>query len=139
VEARNGGAQRVKTLAHELGHALLHESAGDRALAECEAESVAYVVCRALGVDSSGYTFGYVAGWAGGGEQAIAAVRASGTCISRTAPHCDSARDASWPGDAASRRELHEYFKPYVRRPATGAAHEVQAGGPPRPCRPAWS
>lgn len=85
VEARNGGAQRVKTLAHELGHALLHESVTDRALAECEAESVAFVVCRAVGVDSGGYSFGYVAGWAGGGEQAIAAVRACGNRISRTA------------------------------------------------------
>ena len=46
VESRNRPAQQVKTLAHELAHALLHEGGGDRALAELEAESTAFVVCR---------------------------------------------------------------------------------------------
>jgi O-methyltransferase involved in polyketide biosynthesis len=58
----------VKTLAHEIGHALLHEQFDNRVLAELEAESTAYVICQALGLDTSDYSFGYVAGWAGGGE-----------------------------------------------------------------------
>jgi len=85
VEARNAPAQRVKTLAHEIAHALLHEDFEDRALAELEAESTAYVVCQALGVESSDYSFGYVATWAGGGEQAIGKIKASCERVQKTA------------------------------------------------------
>jgi len=77
VEGRNSPAQRVKTLVHELAHALLHEGLDDRPLAELEAESTAYVVCQTFGLDSGAYSFGYVAAWAGGGEQAVAGIRAS--------------------------------------------------------------
>ena len=83
VEARNRPAQQVKTLAHELAHALLHEDTGDRPLAELEAESTAFLVCRSLGIDSGDYSFGYVAGWAGGGSEAVAAISASGAAIQR--------------------------------------------------------
>ncbi|MDA8038618.1 MAG: ImmA/IrrE family metallo-endopeptidase [Actinomycetota bacterium] len=48
VEVTNAPAQRVKTLAHELAHALLHENFKDRALAELEAESTAFIVCNVL-------------------------------------------------------------------------------------------
>jgi antirestriction protein ArdC len=85
VEARNGPAQQVKTLAHELAHALLHEGIDDRPLAELEAESTAFVVCRTLGLDTSGYSFGYVACWAGGGPEAVARIRASGARIQHAA------------------------------------------------------
>lgn len=85
IESRNRPAQQVKTLAHELAHALLHEGAADRALAELEAESTAYVVCRSLGIDSGGYSFGYVATWAGGGPEATAAITTSGAAIQRAA------------------------------------------------------
>lgn len=85
VEVRNEPVQQVKTLAHELAHAMLHEDFKDRALAELEAESVAFVVCAAIGIDSGDYSFGYVTGWAGGGDEAIAGIRAAGTRIQRTA------------------------------------------------------
>lgn len=85
VEATNAPAQRVKTLAHELAHALLHEHFDSRALAELEAESTAYVVCQALGIDSGDYSFGYVATWAGSGEQAVMAIRSCGERAQRTA------------------------------------------------------
>jgi hypothetical protein len=77
IEARNAPAQRVKTLAHELAHGLLHEKTENRALAELEAESTAYVVCRAMGLDTGGYSFGYVTSWAGGGEEAVDGIRSS--------------------------------------------------------------
>ncbi|MHB8334199.1 MAG: ImmA/IrrE family metallo-endopeptidase, partial [Acidimicrobiales bacterium] len=83
VVASNSEAQQTKTLAHEIGHALLHdpESATTkdltRGLKELEAESIAYVICTALGMDTSDYSFGYVAGWAGGGPEAIAGVKES--------------------------------------------------------------
>jgi len=85
IETRNAPAQRVKTLVHEIAHALLHETCESRALAELEAESTAYVVCQALGIDSSDYSLGYVASWAGGGEQAIRGIKRSCERIQRTA------------------------------------------------------
>ena len=66
-ETRNSRAQRVKTLAHEIVHALLHEQFGSLALAELKAEFTGFVGCQALGIDSSDYSVGYVATWAGVG------------------------------------------------------------------------
>jgi len=86
VATRLAPAHRVKTLAHELAHALLHADAGaERGLKELEAESVAFIVCDALGIQADDWTFGYVAGWAGGGDAAVAAIKAAGTRIQRTA------------------------------------------------------
>jgi len=85
VEFRITPAQRVKTLAHEIAHAMLHETFDSRALAELEAESTAYVVTQSLGIDSSDYSFGYVATWAGGGDQAITGIKASCERIQKTA------------------------------------------------------
>jgi len=85
VRASNPPMQRVKTLAHELGHALLHEQYDNRPLAELEAESVAFVVCANSGIDSDDYSFGYVANWAGGNDEARNAIKASGTRIQRAA------------------------------------------------------
>ncbi len=85
VEVANSPAQRVKTLAHEIAHAILHGSFNDRRLAELEAESTAYVVCQSLGLDTSDYSFGYVANWAGGGDEALAGVKTSCERIQETA------------------------------------------------------
>jgi len=63
-------AQSVKVLAHELGHALNPPEPGEVYIGACRgrqeviAESVAFVVTRAHGLDSGQYTFNYVAGWA---------------------------------------------------------------------------
>jgi hypothetical protein len=62
-------AQATKTLAHELGHVLMHTPAmamSNRDLVEVEAESVAYVVCQAVGLDSTDYSLPYVAHWSNG-------------------------------------------------------------------------
>jgi len=85
VESRNQPSHQVKTLVHELAHAMLHQGQGDRALSELEAESTAYIVCRSLGLDSGEYSFGYVAVWAGGGPEAVARITSSGGIIQRTA------------------------------------------------------
>ena len=85
VEAGNSPAQRTKTLVHELAHALLHGPGDDRPRAELEAESVAYVVCAQLGLDTGSYSFGYVAIWAGGGDEAVAQIRSSCRRIQQTA------------------------------------------------------
>jgi antirestriction protein ArdC len=85
VEMSNSPAQRVKTLVHEIAHAILHADFDDRRLAELEAESIAYVVCASLGLSTDDYSFGYVATWAGGGDEAIAGIKASCDRIQKTA------------------------------------------------------
>ena len=91
VVASNSEAQQAKTLAHEIGHALLHDPESPatkdvaRGLKELEAESAAYVICTALDMDTSDYSFGYVAGWAGGGPEAIQGIKESATRIQKAA------------------------------------------------------
>jgi len=91
VVSANSEAQQAKTLAHEIGHALLHdpEYATNmelaRGLKELEAESTAYVICTALGMDTSDYSFGYVLGWTGGAPDAIEGIKASTGRIQRAA------------------------------------------------------
>lgn len=58
--------QQAKTAVHEAAHMLLHADGKlERGHKELEAESVAYVVLKYLGLDSDDYSFGYVLGWAG--------------------------------------------------------------------------
>lgn len=75
-------AMQFRTLCHEVAHALLHpEGAPHQAPErEVEAESTAFVVCSALGLDTADVSFPYVAGWAGT-EDAAAAVARSGQRI----------------------------------------------------------
>ena len=64
-------AQTIKTIVHEKAHSLLHNSDSERYTreeAEVQAESVAYCVCAAFGLDTSDYSFGYIAGWSSGKE-----------------------------------------------------------------------
>ena len=91
VVSSNSEAQQAKTLAHEIGHALLHDPEYvatkdlSRGLKELEAESTAYVICTALGMDTSDYSFGYVLGWTGGAPDAIEGIKASTGRIQKAA------------------------------------------------------
>ena len=70
--------QTLKTAIHEIAHAKLHDidlnapkdeqPRVDHRTREVEAESVAYTVCQHYGLDTSDYSFGYVAGWSSGRE-----------------------------------------------------------------------
>ena len=71
--------QTLKTLIHEIAHAKLHdidlnaplenlENRPDRRTREVQAESIAYTVCQHYGLDTSDYSFGYLAGWSAGRE-----------------------------------------------------------------------
>lgn len=73
VRSDVSAAQAVKTLIHELGHALLHSEGPilSREIAEVEVESVAYVVCNAIGLESSQYSFPYVTRWAEGNAELV--------------------------------------------------------------------
>ena len=73
--------QTLKTAIHEIAHAKLHdidlnapledlENRPDRRTREVQAESIAYTVCQHYGLDTSDYSFGYVAGWSAGRELA---------------------------------------------------------------------
>lgn len=72
----NGMSQTMncKTAIHEITHALLHDrdngleknNIPDRETKEVQAESVAFTVCQYYGIDSSEYSFGYIAGWSSG-------------------------------------------------------------------------
>jgi antirestriction protein ArdC len=79
-------AHRAKTMFHELAHIALEHGTcafGARSVAELEAESVAWICCDAVGIVSDGYSFAYVASWAGGGDAAIAGIRDSAQRIQR--------------------------------------------------------
>lgn len=70
--------QTIKTAIHEIAHAKLHalnpdgkedpEKRKDQRTREVEAESVAYTVCQHYGIETSDYSFGYIAGWSSGKE-----------------------------------------------------------------------
>ena len=70
-----------KRCGKELGHVLIAPDGGCRGLREVEAESVAYMVTQAHGLDSGQYTFRYVTGWAtqaAGDQTPEQVVRATG-------------------------------------------------------------
>ena len=69
-------SQTLKTMVHETAHSMLHNKevnkedilapAKDRNTKEVEAESIAFTVCNHFGIDTSDYSFGYIAGWSSG-------------------------------------------------------------------------
>ena len=94
--------QTLKTAIHEIAHAKLHDidlnapkeeqkPRVDRRTREVEAESVAYTVCQHYGLDTSDYSFGYVAGWSSGKE--LAELRGSLETIRSTAAEMINAID----------------------------------------------
>ena len=83
VAERLEPAQRAKTMLHEAAHALLHAEDGaaeyvaHRGVKETEAESVAYVMAAMLGLDTSAYSIGYVAGWSNADTELIRSTAAN--------------------------------------------------------------
>jgi len=89
IKGSNPPRMKTKTLAHELGHALLHaeseyRTASPRSIKELEAESIAFVILSNFGIDSGDYSFGYLATW-GGGEEALRSIQVSGERIRHAA------------------------------------------------------
>lgn len=74
IKAGMPESQTVKTMIHEIAHSILHNdildeaAKKDRQTKEVEAESVAYTVCQHFGIDTSDYSFGYIAGWSSSKE-----------------------------------------------------------------------
>lgn len=98
VDANLSPAHAAKTALHEAAHVILHaeEDPADyvehRGIKETEAESVAYVLAGILGLDTSTYSIGYVAGWSrceaetikGTASRVLRAVRTLGEAITET-------------------------------------------------------
>ncbi len=86
-------SQTLKTMVHETAHSMLHNKevskedilapAKDRNTKEVEAEGVAFTVCSHFGIDTSEYTFGYIAGWSSGRD--MKELKSSLDTIRRTA------------------------------------------------------
>ena len=91
VQENMSESQTLKTMIHEVAHSKLHskeveqdeQMRNDRNTKEVEAESIAYTVCQHFGVDTSDYSFGYIAGWSSGRD--TKELRASMDTIRRTA------------------------------------------------------
>lgn len=81
--------QTAKTLIHEIAHSILHEKdngiekEADRNTKEVQAESVAYATCQHFNIDTSDYSFGYIAGWSSGKD--VEELRNSMNVIRQTA------------------------------------------------------
>ena len=124
--------QTLKTAIHEIAHAKLHDidlnapkdeqqPRVDRRTREVEAESVAYTVCQHYGLDTSDYSFGYVAGWSSGRE--LAELKSSLETIRSAAADIINSID----GHIAELQKQHEAEK---AAPDLDAAQEAQSEKP---------
>lgn len=105
IQEGMGESQTVKTAIHEVAHAKLHSrereketdlsERKDRNTKEVEAESVAYTVCQHFGIDTSDYSFGYIAGWSSGKE--MTELKSSLDTIRRTASELISGIETQLP------------------------------------------
>ena len=121
--------QTLKTAIHEIAHAKLHDidlnapkdeqqPRVDRRTREVEAESIAYTVCQHYGLDTSDYSFGYVAGWSSGRE--LAELKSSLETIRSAAADIINSID----GHIAELQKQHEAEK---AAPDLAAAQEQQS------------
>jgi hypothetical protein len=109
VDAALEPAAAAKTMIHEAAHAIMHapdligpEARKDlhRGRMEVEAESVAYVLAGMLGLDTSAYSVGYIAGWAAGDlEQVTATAKAVLTAVHELADALDETTAESDKGE----------------------------------------
>ena len=131
--------QTLKTAIHEIAHAKLHDidlnapkeeqkPRVDRRTREVEAESVAYTVCQHYGLDTSDYSFGYVAGWSSGKE--LAELRGSLETIRSTAAEMINSID----GHFAELQKVQEKEKAQPQHEGNTPAQksETQAKDAPR-------
>ena len=136
--------QTIKTAIHEMAHQKLHSEeiekikgekrAVTRNEKEIEAESVAYTVCQHFGIDTSDYSFGYVAGWSEGKE--LAELKASLLTIRRAAASMINdieghIKEINLERDAVKEPEISEnatisfYVAECMEFPTYGEYHEV--------------
>jgi antirestriction protein ArdC len=131
--------ERIAVLAHELGHVLLHgpndevgklygSSVDHRGLAEVEAESVAYTVLKAHGIDRGPQSASYLSGWADAVIEAEHSAGGAGSSRKQPASRVDIAKSVLGRVTAAS-KEIFEVTDPPGfggKVPAAEASPQVQ-------------
>lgn len=121
--------QNIKTAIHEIAHATLHDidrdapERPDRRTREVQAESVAYAVCQHYGLDTSDYSFGYVAEWSSGRE--LAELKSSLETIRSTAATLIDTIDGHFAEIQKEQDKIQE-------QPASEAPAEPEQTEPPQ-------
>jgi hypothetical protein len=163
VRADVDDAQAVKTLAHETAHVMLHGPQDDdeqvcRGQREVEAESTAYLVVHAHGLDSAPYTVAYVGGWAQAAQRRAPegttladVITQTGQRVVKTANTIlETTRPTSSPAEQVSARQpavQREQARRHAGRDADGPApvrerlrdlslEQPQVDDPPVPAQP---
>ena len=123
--------QNLKTLIHEIAHSRLHDidknapkdtPRPDRRTREVEAESIAYTVCQHYGLDTSDYSFAYVATWSG--DKQLDALKSSLDTIRKEADAIISEVDKHFAELTRSKEQTAEKPAPEHAAPANGDASE---------------
>lgn len=127
--------QTIKTMIHEVAHSKLHalpvengvvtgKHEKSRPTRETEAESVAYVVCQRLGIDTSDQSFGYVAEWTR--DKEMTALKASLGCIRDAAAEIIGSIEQSCPELAPPEPEPVQETKPRSKKTRRGRSNPVR-------------
>lgn len=129
--------QTMKTLIHEIAHAKLHdispdeikdlppEERKDRRTKEVEADSIAFTVCMNYGLDTSDYTFGYVASWSSTKE--LPELNASLSVIQKTANEIISGIDEHLAKLEKAKEVLNEKSTPENKTAENGFTELLDA------------
>ena len=115
--------QTIKTAIHEIAHSMLHalpekgedgvmvDDRPDSRTKEVQAESIAYTVCQRFGIDTSDYSFGYIAGWSSGQE--TKELKASLEVIRETASDIIEKIEEKMPELAQERKAVKQADRPF--------------------------
>ena len=156
VGAWLGQEERIAVLAHELGHVCLHgpddklgklygSGLDHRGLAEVEAESVAYTVLRAHGIDRSAQSGSYLAGWAdqvvvvehsglsgpASGNGPASRLEIARSTLARVTSACRSILEVSHPDNLGGKPTTAGIAVAYARGDLTGPVAGRQAVNTP--------
>jgi hypothetical protein len=125
--------QTLKTAIHEIAHSRLHaidknapitEPRPDRRTREIEAESIAYTVCQHYGLDTSDYSFGYVATWSG--DKQLDALKSSLDTIRKEADAIITEVDKHFAELTQGKEQTAEQAAPEQTAPVGGDSPEIQ-------------
>ena len=102
--------QIAKTLIHEYSHSILHKTTDkDSDQREIEAESLAFVLCDHFGIDTSDYSFGYIASYAAQDEAKLKTILSN---IQSTAHEMIDKLEPLFAQNLKKRTMVHEYITP---------------------------
>ena len=102
--------QIAKTLIHEYSHSILHKKTDkDSDQREIEAESLAFVLCDHFGIDTSDYSFGYIASYAAQDEAKLKTILSN---IQSTAHEMIDKLEPLFVKNLKKRTMVHEYITP---------------------------